>query len=262
MELKRIYRITALLLATLLTASCASTSDTNPATGNVAGTALGAAVGVGVSAVLGAPRSIIALSGLGGAGLGYYFSTLRFAAAGIIEYGGKVYNQGDFVVIEVPTDNLFDPNTDEFLPGTDVALDSIVNVLNRYPQNNIIISGNTSGFDSPRYEHKLSENRARQVAGYLWAHGISQEPDRFDGLYRVKSSRQLTYVGYGNFFPVANHIRLKGIRENSRIQITAYPSQMHLHWNQQCQCDSRLSVFSNVGSLNEPMPRTAACYKN
>jgi len=198
--------------------------DDNHLTGNVAGATGGAIVGAGLAALFMQTKPVIIAAGVGGASIGYYLSTLRSASAGILAANGEVYKVGEFVGIEVPTDNLFEPNTDEFLPNTRPVLESIVSVLQRYPRHNILISGNMSGFGFAKQELRLSESRARQVAAYLWMRGISNyiKPEN---LYDVDEgpAKKLIYVGFGNYFPIANNIHAESIRENSRIQITAYP---------------------------------------
>ena len=56
--------------------------------------------------------------------------------------------------------------------------------------------------------------------------------------------RQLIYVGYGSYFPIANNLHLKSIRSNSRIQITAYPPNGKLHLD---QC---YKVYQNIGAMD------------
>lgn len=214
----------------------------NDLTGTATGTAVGAGVGAATVGLVGAttkPGPLIA-GGVVGAIVGYYVSTLRFASGGVIQGGGQVFTIGDYAAIEIPTDSLFEVNSSDFLDDATPILDSAVAVLKRYPDNNIMISGNTSGFGNSKYEQKLSEDRARQVSGYLWSHGVGQ--------FKCNSlqTRKLTYTGYGNYFPVANDIHNDSIRQNSRIQITAYPSKEQLH------IDKKHKVFTNVGDLDEP----------
>ncbi len=228
-------RIACTIALAFSLASC----DFNHLTGNAVGPVAGAAIGAGGAAMFGASKPEIALLGLGGAGIGYYVTTLRFASGGVVQAGGQVYGIGDYATIEIPTDKLFDTNTAELLPEADPILRSAVVVLNRYPKNNIIVSGNTSGFGPVKFEQKLSEDRARAVANFLWSHGIGD----FQG--NSINMRKLNYVGYGNYFPIANHIRAQSIRQNSRIQITAYPT------NAQLGIDKKQKTFNNIGSLQE-----------
>lgn len=211
-------------------------------TGSAAGTAIGAAAGAGAAAGLFrvSSKPALALAAIAGGAVGYYVTSLRFDSAGIIQGGGQVYTLGDYATIEIPSDRLFETNSSDLLPSAEPILKSAVAVLNRYDCDNIMISGNTSGFGSSRYEHKLSEDRARQVAGFLWANGVSGfKPQSLD-------SRKLTYVGYGNYFPIANNITNSGIRANSRIQITAYPTK------DQLLISKKERAFNNVGDLDEP----------
>ncbi len=226
----------------LFLASCSFNpfTDDNQLTGNAAGPVIGGAAGAGTTALLGAPKSVIALAGIGGAGAGYYVTTLRHAAGGVLQAGGQVYQMGDFVTIVIPSDQLFESNSDELLPQATPALQSALSVLKRYPDNNILISGNTSGFGTTRHEHRLSEDRARQVAALFWSQGISRYKNA------SLSTRKLRYTGYGYHFPIANSIEVDSIRQNSRIQITSYPSKMEL------QLDERCKVLNNIGGMDNP----------
>ncbi|HVE44302.1 MAG TPA: OmpA family protein [Gammaproteobacteria bacterium] len=210
----------------------------NRLTGNATGTAIGAGAGVGAVALAGGSKPLMLLGGILGGGVGYYYTTLRYDSGPIIRSGGQVYVVGSVVGIYVPTDNLFEPNTDDLLPQASPVLDSVATVLSRYPDNNIIISGNTSGFYRSNWERKLSEKRAAKVAAYLWNEGINQ--------FRVSSSamRKLQYVGYGDYFPISNDYTNNGIRTNSRIQIVSYPSACDL------QLDKRHVAVFNVGAVN------------
>jgi outer membrane protein OmpA-like peptidoglycan-associated protein len=240
------HKIKTLFLCTLLfLTGCAAISKTDPPTGNLIGPVIGGAAGAGTAAVLGASKPFIGVTALAGAGLGYYLTTLRFSASGIIANGGKVYVLGGYVIINIPTDNLFDTNTSDFLPGTEATVDSIASVLNRYPGNNIFISGNTSGFWTARFEKKISEDRAAQLASALWARGVTNsvtfKKDSND--LNDDHVRRLIYIGYGDEFPVANNIRIKGIRANSHIQIVASPARDTLYWD---KCLTHFKTFDNV----------------
>ncbi|WP_172622680.1 OmpA family protein [Aquicella siphonis] len=231
--------IAALILSLPLLASCSYNPfiPDNHTTGSPVGAAIGAGIGAGGVAALGGTKPYIGLAGLAGGAIGYYVTTLRYDSGGIMQAGGKVYKIGDFVGIYIPTDRLFEPNTAEFLPQSKPILDSVATVLMRTPKNNIIISGNTSGFYRSRWEQKLSEKRAQKISAYLWNSGIND--------FKTPGSdlRKLSYVGYGDYFPIANKITNDGIRENSRIQITSYPSDCDLH------LDKRHVAVYNVGGI-------------
>jgi hypothetical protein len=251
------HRIKTFILCTLLfLTGCASISNTNPPTGNIIGPVIGGGAGAGAAALVGASKPFIAASGLLGAGLGYYLTTMDFSAHGLTAAGGKVYVLGDFVIIDIPTDNIFEVNTADFMPGTGPALDGIANVLARYPQNNIFISGNTSGFWTERFEKNMSECRAGRIAASLWRRGITNS-------VLVKSNvmskndeqeRRLIYIGYGDEFPVANHYHIKGMRGNSHIQIISSPRDEALHWD---KCVKHFKTFDNTNVGEVPTDTSA-----
>lgn len=209
----------------------------NTTTGSAAGAVIGAGAAGGSVALLGGSKPLIALSSLGGGALGYYMTTLRYEAGPIYYAGGQVYKLGNFVGIYIPSDKLFEANTADFLPQAPLILCSAETILKRYPNNNIMVSGSTSGFANERWELSLSEARAQKVAAYLWKSGING----FMG--ENIDTRRLNYVGYGDFFPIAHDYTNKSIRQNSRIQITSYPSDVVLH------TEERRATMRNIGGL-------------
>lgn len=244
--MNRCAKILCLLLGALSLESCTYNPmvPNNHNTGSIQGRLIGMGVGGGTAAVLGAPTPIKILAGVTGGSIGYYMTTQRYDASGIYFAGGQVYQLGQKVGIYVPTDKLFQANTADFLPQATPILDSIVAVLQRTPDNNILISGNTSGFSSNRFEQKLSQDRAKAVAAYLWDAGMSA--------YQTNSltTRKLNYVGYGDYFPItsdSNHSN-EGIRSNSRIQITSYPSAEDL------KLDGCSLAASNIGAFKDAPP--------
>ncbi|RDI44595.1 OmpA family protein [Aquicella lusitana] len=243
--MKREANVLRLVLMLFFLSGCSYNPfiSNNHTTGSPVGAAAGAGVGAGSIAVLGGSKTLMTVGGLGGGALGYYMTTLRYDAGGVIQSGGQVYKVGDFVGINIPSDKLFEPNSAEFLPQAGPILDSAATVLQRYPNNNIIISGNTSGFSRPRWERRLSEARARKVASYLWNAGINN----FKGA--ETDLRTLNYVGYGNYFPIANTYTNDSIRKNSRIQITSFPTYCDLH------LDRRHLAMRNMGALDDTEAR-------
>jgi outer membrane protein OmpA-like peptidoglycan-associated protein len=166
-------------------------------------------------------------------------TTLRYDAAPIYHAGGDVYTQGEYAGISIPSYRLFETNSAEMIPQAEALLDSAISVLKRYPNSNIIITGNTGGLGSHHSDQKLSEARARQVAAYLWAHGINNFKS-----HNI-ATRRLRYVGYGDHLPIADISKAANIQRNSRIQITAYPSQEDL------KLDKVSRVFNNMGGYSD-----------
>lgn len=244
--------IGTIVLSAFFLASCTYNPfiNNNRSTGSAAGTAAGAAIGAGSVWALGGSKTMTIFGGIGGGAVGYYVTTLQYEAGGIIQAGGQIYKVGNLVGIYIPTDKLFEPNTADFLPQAEPILDSTVDVIQHYPENNIIISGNTSGFGRSRREQKLSERRAQKVADYLWHAGVNNfiEPGN--------DMRKLNYVGYGNYFPIANDITNESIRTNSRIQIISYPTACDLG------LDRRHLAMHNFGGVDdEDYSKAPSCGK-
>jgi outer membrane protein OmpA-like peptidoglycan-associated protein len=241
-------RTLVLMLCSLVTSACAYNPfiSNNHTTGSALGTAAGAGIGGGTVALFGGSKAMIVLGGITGGAVGYYVTSMRYDASGLIQAGGNVYVLGDYIGIYIPSDRLFEANTDELLPQGPGILDSAVAVLQRKPSNNIMISGNTSGFSNARREQTLSQKRAKAVAAYLWSSGIVQFKDSSN------DTRKLNYVGYGDYFPVASDYTNNGIRANSRIQITSYPSFADLR-----ERGHEINM-NTIASMSDRMPAPAA----
>lgn len=243
----RIARTLAIALGSIAMTACSFNPfvTNNHTTGDPTAVAVGVGAGAGAAYVLGGSKATMLFAGLAGGAVGYYASSLRNDASGIIQADGNVYILGEYIGIYLPTDKVFEVNTADLLPGAEGTLDSVVAVLQRKPDNNIMISGNTSGFSRSTRELRLSERRAKVVAAYLWTSGIEQFKDR------SSDTRKFNYTGYGDYFPIASDSTNNGIRMNSRIQITSYP----------CFADLRESGhkinMDNIASLDDDNPTGA-----
>lgn len=238
---QKVKSIMLVLFSLCVVSSCTYNpfSTQNRLTGNPAAPLLGAGIGAGGFALLGAPRQLIMLGGVGGGALGYYVSTLRYDAGGIVAVGGQVYQIGDYLGIDIPTDYLFEENSSRLLSNGSSVLDSVVDVLNRYGNRSILVAGHTSGFDRPGRERRLSKARAKVVVDYLRESGINAFEESSINL------RKIDYVGYGDRFPIANHFQNDSIRQNSHILISAYPSKRQL------EARPYRPVFKDIGARDD-----------
>jgi len=234
MNLKKTFSV-SLIFAVFLLTGC----NTNHPTGSATSTLIGAGAGAGTIGLLGGSKTAMLFGGIGGGAIGYYISTLRYDSGGIMQSGGKVYQVGDMVGIYISGDQLFEVNSAEFTPEASNILDSVADVLKRFPNNNIIISGNTTGFYTRKWEQHISQRRAQKVAAYLWNAGVN------DFKERSNNTRKLTYVGHGDYLPTSSNLTNRGIRENNRIQITSYPS------NTELQIDKKHMIMRNVGGYKD-----------
>ena len=103
----------------------------------------------------------------------------------------------------------FDPNSFELLAGEKTKLRAIGEILARYSDRDLEVSGHTAraGSYTEAQHQELSELRARVVADYLLSIGA------------VKAD-QLTTRGYGYRKPLADNATEAGRRVNRRVEIT------------------------------------------
>ncbi len=88
-------------------------------------------------------------------------------------------------------------------------LNQVVEIMNKYPDYNLMISGHTDNTGSASKNQRLSSDRARACYDYLSAQGISES--------------RMSYVGYGESRPIANNNTLNGRALNRRVEFNLIP---------------------------------------
>nr|WP_246048754.1 OmpA family protein [Leptospira sarikeiensis] len=102
---------------------------------------------------------------------------------------------------------LFDYNKSDLKPESKKVLDRIADVLKKYPDREIRISGHTDDRGSQEYNLKLSQDRALSVLQELRdSHGIEET--------------RMSYRGYGKTQPVVENSSEAGRAKNRRVDIT------------------------------------------
>ncbi|MCL2214089.1 MAG: OmpA family protein [Treponema sp.] len=101
----------------------------------------------------------------------------------------------------------FYADTNIMLPGEQTKLDIIAEILLRYPDRDILVSGHAAPLGSRDYLMKLSQDRARAVADYLLSKNV-RTPDR------------IVTRGYGADRPIADNSTEEGMQRNRRVEIT------------------------------------------
>ncbi len=219
--MKSIHRpgFVLLVMAIVMLAACATTTD--PWTGEPRSTRTGqgAAVGAGIGAVIGAIsggdrlKRVAIGAGIGaltGAAVGSYMDRneeeLRRQLAGS---GVSVTRRGDEIILNMPGNVTFDFDSASLNPEFFEVLDSVALVLEEFDQTVLVIDGHTDSTGSRSYNLRLSEQRADTVGRYLISRGVSP-------------ARVATY-GYGPDYPVAGNDTAEGRAMNRRVELTLMP---------------------------------------
>lgn len=100
---------------------------------------------------------------------------------------------------------LFDFNSYNLNENAKNTLDSILEILKKYPNQEIQISGHTDDIGSENYNQELSEKRAKAVAEYLIQNGLSEN--------------QISYIGYGDKKPLYPNNTPENRAKNRRVEI-------------------------------------------
>ncbi|MCL2269945.1 MAG: OmpA family protein [Treponema sp.] len=110
--------------------------------------------------------------------------------------------------VTLSLDNIqFHPDTAVMLPGEREKLNKIIDILQRYQERDILVSGHTALAGTAEGRRKLSIERASVVADHLIAQK-ARPPDR------------VVVRGYGAEKPLADNSTEAGMRKNRRVEIT------------------------------------------
>ncbi|MCB0565544.1 MAG: OmpA family protein, partial [Phaeodactylibacter sp.] len=87
-------------------------------------------------------------------------------------------------------------------------LDQVLDILSRYSDYKLRISGHTDSTGNAESNQALSQNRAKACYDYLVQKGVS--PSR------------MSYIGYGESRPIANNKYASGREQNRRVEFDIY----------------------------------------
>ncbi|MDF1696323.1 MAG: thrombospondin type 3 repeat-containing protein [Saprospiraceae bacterium] len=90
------------------------------------------------------------------------------------------------------------------------VLKQIADIMRRYPDYNLMISGHTDNTGSATANQKLSERRAQACYEYLITQGIS--------------NNRLNFAGYGESRPITDNNSLRGRSLNRRVEFNLVPA--------------------------------------
>jgi outer membrane protein OmpA-like peptidoglycan-associated protein len=123
----------------------------------------------------------------------------------------KVERVGEGIKITFNSGILFKTGSYELQVTAKENIASLSKILNKYPDTNIIIEGDTDSEGSEEYNQKLSERRAQAVADYTKSLGV-------DGV-------RISTIGKGESNPVASNETVEGRALNRRVELAIFANE-------------------------------------
>ena len=184
----------------------------------VQGGAIGAAGGAVIGGVIGnqfgntAAGAIIgaAVGGTTGAIIGHQMDKAAEEMRNDLE-GAKIERVGEGIKITFDSGILFDVDSFQLRPAAKTNIENLAKVLNKYPDTNILVEGDTDNTGTEEYNQTLSERRAQAVADYQKMMGVA--PSR------------LGIVGLGESNPIASNETEYGRQQNRRVEIAIFANE-------------------------------------
>lgn len=211
--------ITAAIAATSLTALTACQTTPGVIQDNQR-TAIGAGVGAAAGAALGTlvggddRRNALIGAGIGllaGGAVGQYLDQQeRDLEASLAGTGAEVEQQGEQLLVTLPSQVTFAFDQATIQPQFYPALDNVARTLQQYPSSYIDIIGHTDSTGQDAYNQSLSQARADAVAQYLISRGVN--PAR------------LQAYGMGESRPIASNDTEAGRQANRRVELLITPA--------------------------------------
>ncbi len=217
-------KITTLIITGLFMLNGCSTFDAYTGEEKTSNTAKGAGIGAGAALVLSyisnrnesskvRNKRMLRDAGIGaivGGGVGYYMDTqeakLRKQLRGT---GVSVKRDGNNINLIMPSNITFTTDGRNINSRFYAVLDSVVLVIKEFNKTTVVVAGFTDSSGSESYNQKLSEDRARSVAGFLLNNKVNQA--------------RLDVVGFGEQHPIASNKTKQGRSLNRRVEITLLP---------------------------------------
>jgi len=120
----------------------------------------------------------------------------------------KIERIGEGIKITFDSGILFAIDSSDLHSTARQNIESLAKVLNKYPDTNILVEGDTDNTGTEEYNQMLSERRAQSVADYLKGQGIP--------------GSRITTVGLGELNPVASNETEYGRSLNRRVEVAIF----------------------------------------
>jgi outer membrane protein OmpA-like peptidoglycan-associated protein len=119
--------------------------------------------------------------------------------------GVQVVRNGDELNLIMPGNVTFNTNEYAVRPDFYSVLDSVAEVLYKFTDTNLVVTGHTDSTGAADYNYNLSNRRASSVANYLAQRGVAQS--------------RLISQGVGPDQPIASNSSESGKAQNRRVEL-------------------------------------------
>jgi outer membrane protein OmpA-like peptidoglycan-associated protein len=171
--------------------------------GGVVGGAVGYKLGnTAVGAIIGA-----AVGGTAGVLIGRHMDKQAEEMRQDME-NARIERIGEGIKITFESGILFDTDSSELLLVARENIESLVTILKKYPDTNILVEGDTDSTGTDEYNQKLSERRAQAVADYQKGLGVPVS--------------RISTVGLGEMNPIASNSTEYGRQQNRRVEVAIF----------------------------------------
>lgn len=119
--------------------------------------------------------------------------------------GATVTREGDQLMVTFDSAILFDTDSAQMQGSSVTMLNSVAEVLTRYPETDILVMGHTDSVGPESYNMDLSERRAGSVTEQLQAQGVDAS--------RIQTQ------GFGESAPVDDNASISGRQANRRVEV-------------------------------------------
>jgi len=203
-----------IVLAIVLTASIAFTMGCGTSkalrggaigagAGGVAGGVIGNQLGnTTLGAIIGA-----AVGGTAGTLIGHHMDQQAEEMRQDIE-NARIERIGEGIKITFDSGILFEIDSSALQPVAKSNIESLALILNKYPDTDILVEGDTDNTGTTEYNQQLSERRARSVADYQKSLGVS--------------GSRISTIGFGELNPIASNESDYGRAQNRRVEIAIF----------------------------------------
>jgi len=182
------------------------------------GGAIGAGAGGAIGGVIGHASGNTALGAIIGAAVGGTAGVLignemdkRAAEIRADLQGARIERIGEGIKITFDSGLLFDIDKSDLRAQAKTNLGNLAGILNKYPDTDILIEGDTDNTGSEDYNLELSERRAQSVANYIMGYGVPNS--------------RISMVGLGEMNPIASNDTDYGRQQNRRVEVAIFANE-------------------------------------